>query len=78
MSISNCWTTGGPYATCPYAQRTLRRSFIAMLIISCVVSVLLILFCITQFQKIPLHKNSKRWKKLINKYSEYDYDGVPA
>lgn len=79
ISITGCWVTGGPYATCPYHTLEGNRNGVALISIAAAVATLLlgIMFLLT-LDTIPLRQNQWKWRRLIAKYSEMQYEGVPS
>lgn len=79
MAVSDCWVTGGPDANCPYNPAQWNRNKVALLSIAVTVTFfLLVVIGLLQLAKLPIRHNETRWKKLINKHTESQYEGVPA
>jgi hypothetical protein len=79
IAVTSCWVTGGPFSTCPYQRASSNRNGVGLLAVACAVSFLLIvLMILLTFRKIPLRRNQARWRRLVNKFAETDYEGVPA
>lgn len=78
LSSKNCWVVGID-STCPYQSVISHHIFVQMITPSSVMGFLLfVLFLFMQFQQLPVHKNRKYWKKLLNEKLKNDYDGVPS
>lgn len=78
LSSKNCWVTGMG-STCPYQAVVSHHIFVQMITPSSVMGFLLfVLFLVMQFQQLPVHKNRKYWRKLLNEKLKNDYDGVPS
>lgn len=79
ISVADCWVTGGPLATCPYDSQQSNRNGVALISVAAAVSALLlgVIFLLT-VESIPLRRNQGRWRRLIAKYSEIQYEGVPS
>ncbi|ANB14718.1 Mtc6p [Sugiyamaella lignohabitans] len=79
IAVDECWVTGGPFSACPYLQiPTTNRNGVALLSIAAVVAfVLLMAMILLNFRRIPLRRNQARWRRLINKFAEQEYEGVP-
>ncbi|ODV93852.1 hypothetical protein PACTADRAFT_51600 [Pachysolen tannophilus NRRL Y-2460] len=79
INVENCWVTGGPEASCPYADIITKKLLVEMITPASVVSfVLLILTILAKFDNVPIQSNRRHWKKLINEYSKDEYEGVPS
>lgn len=78
LSSENCWVVGID-STCPYQAVVSHHIFVQMITPSSVMGFLLfILFLVMQFQQLPVHRNRKYWRKLLNEKLKNDYDGVPS
>ncbi|CAI8508244.1 unnamed protein product [Pichia kudriavzevii] len=78
MSTENCWVVGLT-ATCPYQEVVSRHIFAQMISPSAAMAWMLItIFILFQFRRLPVHKNRKHWKKLLNEKLKGDLDGVPS
>lgn len=82
ITISDCYVTGGPYATCPYKEAVSTGNLLKRVAPSMLVAILivLLLFCERILITIPIHTNRRRhWNKAIARYyKENDYEGVPS
>jgi hypothetical protein len=79
ISVDNCWVTGGPYASCPYHPVSNNRNEVVKLSIAAMVAFLLVvLILLLKLDKVPLKKHQYRWRRLVNKAAEEEYEGVPA
>ncbi|EDO19200.1 hypothetical protein Kpol_1050p58 [Vanderwaltozyma polyspora DSM 70294] len=79
ISVNNCWVTGGPYATCPYETVMSRRNFTKMITPASITSFgLLVLVTCLNLLSLPIHDNRSNWRRMINKLSRNEFDGVPA
>ncbi|ODQ47201.1 hypothetical protein PICMEDRAFT_15186 [Pichia membranifaciens NRRL Y-2026] len=78
LSSENCWVVG-VNSNCPYQLVVSNHIFVRMITPSTVMALLLfLLLFVLQFQRIPVHKNRKYWRKLLNEKLKNDYDGVPS
>jgi hypothetical protein len=79
IAISNCWVTGGPYASCPYQKISSHRNFVSMLTPATMMTLLLLVFIfLLRFRKVPVQKNRKHWRRIEREKSEGEYEGVPS
>lgn len=79
IAVSNCWVTGGPYATCPYQKVVSRRNFVTMLTpVTVCCFFILVLVSYLNLLRVPIHSNRKNWKRLLNEVSKSELDGVPS
>ncbi|CCD23981.1 Mtc6p NDAI_0C03210 [Naumovozyma dairenensis CBS 421] len=79
VSVSNCWVNGGPYATCPYQKAVSTRNFVKMLTPPSVISfALLALVFYLSILPLPIHDNRKNWRRISNKVSKSEAEGVPS
>lgn len=79
IAVSNCWVTGGPYATCPYQKVISRRNFVAMLTPVTVCSfVILVMVSYLNILRVPIHNNRKNWRRIVNEVSKSEIEGVPS
>lgn len=79
IAVSNCWVTGGPYATCPYQKVLSRRNFVAMLTPVTVCSfVILVIVSYLNILRVPIHNNRKNWRRIVNEVSKSEIEGVPS
>ncbi|EJS43384.1 YHR151C [Saccharomyces arboricola H-6] len=79
VSVSNCWVSGGPYATCPYEKVISTRNFVTMMVPASVCSFALL--CIVVYLsvlRVPIYDNRKNWRRVINKISKSELEGVPS
>ncbi|QLQ77874.1 hypothetical protein HG537_0A01210 [Torulaspora globosa] len=78
IAVSDCWVTGGPYATCPYEKVVSRRNFVAMLTpVTVCCFVILLIVSYLNLLRVPIHSNRKKWRKVVNEFSKTELDGVP-
>lgn len=78
LSSENCWVVG-LNSNCPYQVVVSKHIFVQMITPSTVMAFLLfVLLFVLQFQRLPVHKNRKHWRKLLNEKLKNDYDGVPS
>ncbi|CCC69735.1 hypothetical protein NCAS_0D01540 [Naumovozyma castellii] len=79
ISVSNCWVTGGPYASCPYQKVVSRRNFVTMLlpVVICSFAILCIVLYLS-ILRTPIHDNRKNWRRIVNKISKAEFEGVPS
>lgn len=79
ISVDNCWVTGGPYASCPYHPVSNNRNEVVKLSMAAMVAFLLVvLILLLKLDKVPFKKHQYRWRRLVNKAAEEEYEGVPA
>lgn len=79
IAVDNCWVSGGAYSQCPYHTISHNRNNIGQLASAVVVAfVLLVVVFLLRLDSVPLRKNRNRWRRLMNKYSQVEYQGVPA
>lgn len=79
LQISDCWTVGGPDAKCLYNPSQWNRNKVALLSIAVTITFfLLVVIVFLKSQKLPVRHNENRFKRLINKSTESQYEGVPA
>lgn len=79
IAVKNCWVTGGPYATCPYEKEMSRRNFTRMITPALVCSFgLLVIVTLLNLLNLPIHNNRSNWKRIVNKVSKSEIDGVPS
>lgn len=78
LSSENCWVEGSN-TNCPYQKIVSRHIFIQMITpASTFTVVLLLLLILLQLHGLPVHKNRRYWKNLLNETLKNDYDGVPS
>ncbi|OUM51635.1 hypothetical protein BVG19_g746 [[Candida] boidinii] len=79
LSSSGCWVSGGAQARCPYQRYVSYLIFVQMIVPSSIIAFLLFVLIISlHFDRVPIQKNRKYWKKLLNEKLQNDYDGVPS
>lgn len=89
LNVKDCWVTGGPNSLCPYTSTTsTRNSFVktkwnrnkvALLTISCIITFVLIsIIVFLRLDHLPIRNNESKWKKLMLKYKDSQYKGVPS
>lgn len=79
ISISDCWVSGGPLAACPYDPDHWNRNKVALLSVAVTITFfLLVVIFFLQITKIPVRHNERRWKRLVSKFTESQYEGVPS
>lgn len=75
LSTENCWVVG-IYSFCPYQLVVSRKLFAEMIIPNSIVAAALLgLIFLLQFDRQPVIRNKKHWKKLHGEVN--DPDGVP-
>ena len=78
LSSSNCWVKG-LNAICPYQKTISRMIFIRMITPAAVIAfILLSLLTLLQFNRVPVHQNRRRWRKLAQDHIANDVEGVPS
>lgn len=79
ISVSDCWVTGGPDATCPYQRSVSKRNFVSMLtpVTVCSFAILCMVLYLNLLH-VPIHNNRKSWRRIINEVSKWEVDGVPS
>lgn len=78
IAVSDCWVSGGPYATCPYQKVVSHRNFVAMLTpVTVCCFVILLIVSYLNLLRVPIHSNRKNWRKVVNELSKTELDGVP-
>lgn len=79
IAISDCWVTGGPYASCPYQKVSSERNFVQMLApASAFCGFIFFAILLLRLKRIPVQDNRKHWRKLLANYTENEYEGVPS
>jgi hypothetical protein len=89
MQTKDCWVTGGPDSPCPFnsnnnlhnspTKTQWNRNKVALLTISCVITFALILIILfLRLDHLPIRNNENKWKKLMLKYKNSQYRGVPS
>ncbi|CAM9019868.1 unnamed protein product, partial [Wickerhamomyces anomalus] len=79
IAISDCWVTGGPYASCPYQKVSSSRNFVQMLApAAAFCGFILFGILLLRLKRVPVQDNRKHWKKLLANYTENEYEGVPS
>ncbi|CAI1732807.1 hypothetical protein SEUBUCD646_0O03170 [Saccharomyces eubayanus] len=79
ISVSNCWVSGGPYASCPYQKVISTRNFVTMMVPASVCSfALLFIVVYLSVLRVPIYDNRKNWRRVINKISKSELEGVPS
>ncbi|ODQ66630.1 hypothetical protein NADFUDRAFT_82392 [Nadsonia fulvescens var. elongata DSM 6958] len=79
ISVSDCWVSGGTSAICPYRVISRNRDALVLLTVTgAVIFVILLIGFLLNLDKVPIKKNRHKWRKLINKFSENEYEGVPS
>ncbi|VEU23860.1 DEKNAAC105006 [Brettanomyces naardenensis] len=78
ISSGNCWVEG-LITACPYQKTISRRIFIRMITPGSVVAFLLLcLIAVFQFDRVPVQKNRKHWRKLMHDQLGDEFEGVPS
>lgn len=78
LSTENCWVVGLE-TDCPYQAVISHRIFIQLITPSSIMALLLFLLLVAlQGQRLPVHKNRKHWKKLLNEKLKNEYDGIAS
>lgn len=79
LSARDCWVTGGPYALCPYTPNTWTRSKIVLISIVFMVIVLIVIAIILLSKdKTPIRHSEGRFRKIIARFNQSQYHGVPS
>lgn len=79
VSSSGCWVSGGAQAKCTYQKYISNHIFVQMITPSSIIALLLLVAIISlHFDRVPIQKNRKYWKKVLNEKLQNDYDGVPS
>jgi hypothetical protein len=78
LSTENCWVVG-LNSNCPYQKVVSRHIFIQMITPASIMTFLLgVLLIYLQLRGLPVHKNRRYWKKLLNEKLKNDYNGIPS
>ncbi|QPG72873.1 hypothetical protein FOA43_000176 [Brettanomyces nanus] len=78
ISSANCWVQG-VNTVCPYQKTISKRIFIKMITPGSVVSFVLVLLLIAfQFNRVPVHKNRRHWRRLMNDRLAGEFEGVAS
>ncbi|CCF58364.1 hypothetical protein KAFR_0E02110 [Kazachstania africana CBS 2517] len=79
LAVSNCWVTGGASTQCPYQTNISKRSFVGMMApLAACAFVLLVIVVYLSLVSVPIHDNRKNWRRVINKVSKSEFEGVPT
>lgn len=79
VAVSDCWVSGGPYASCPYQKVSSPRNFAHMIApASAVVLILILMMFLLRFRKVPVQKNRKQWRRIEREKTEGEFEGVPS
>lgn len=79
IAISDCWVTGGPYASCPYQKVSNERNFVEMLTPAAAFCLIIfIAILLLRLKRVPVQDNRKHWKKTLATYTDNEYEGVPS
>ncbi|KAF6010416.1 hypothetical protein HII13_003191 [Brettanomyces bruxellensis] len=78
LSSSNCWVKGLS-TVCPYQKTISKMIFIRMITPGAVIAfILLLLLILLQFNRVPVHQNRRRWRKLTQEQAAKEVEGVPS
>ena len=79
IAVSNCWLIGNRGVACPYQRSVSKRNFVSMLVPVVVISAFL-LVCVLYLSliSVPIHDNRKNWRRVVNKISNSEMEGVPS
>lgn len=79
IAVSNCWLIGGTGLSCPYSKSVSHRNFVAMLTsVSVIAAALLSCVLYLSLLSVPIHDNRKNWRRVVNKISKSEIEGVPS
>lgn len=88
LQTKDCWVTGGPTSQCPFYSNNLvnsptktqwNRNKVALLTIACVITFVLVgIILFLRLDHLPIRNNENKWKKLMLKYKNSQYKGVPS
>lgn len=79
INVKDCWVTGGPLAVCPYTPNVWTRGKVVTIAMVAMVMVLLLLAVfLLSLDKVPIRHSEGRFRKLILKYNQNQYQGVPS
>ena len=79
IAVSNCWLIGDRSYNCPYSKSVPRRNFVSMLVpVVVIAAALLVCVLYLSLLAVPIHDNRKNWRKVVNKISKSEMEGVPS
>lgn len=79
IDVKDCWISGGPLARCPYTPANWTRSRVAVLsVVAAVIFIFIILMYFVTLDKVPIRHSEGKFKKIIAKFNENQYQGVPS
>ncbi|VVT55645.1 uncharacterized protein SAPINGB_P004678 [Magnusiomyces paraingens] len=79
INAKDCWVSGGPLATCPYTPNTWTRSQVVLIsVVSMVIALILIAVYLLSKDKTPVRHSEGKFKKIIVKFNQNQYHGVPS
>lgn len=79
IAVRDCWVAGGPNAKCPYDPRDWSRNKVALLTVAVTISFfVIVMIFFLNWQQLPVRQNEKKWKKIVKKFRDHQYEGVPA
>lgn len=78
IDVKDCWIPGGPDELCPLVEINQTKRLIGIGVPLAVFIIFVFsLMIITSSQKVPVQKNRKYWRNLLNDLSMEEYEGVP-
>lgn len=79
IAVSNCWLIGDRSYTCPYSKSVSKRNFVSMLVpVVVIAAALLVCVLYLSLLSVPIHDNRKNWRRVVNKISKSEMEGVPS
>ncbi|CAB4254888.1 similar to Saccharomyces cerevisiae YHR151C MTC6 Protein of unknown function [Maudiozyma barnettii] len=79
IAVSNCWLIGDKSYMCPYTRSVSKRNFVSMLVpVVVIAAALLVCVLYLSLLGVPIHDNRKNWRKVVNKISKSEMEGVPS
>lgn len=79
ISVKDCWVSGGPLAACPYTPNNWTGGKVAEIsVVGAVIFILFLIMFILSLDKVPIRHSEGKFKKLITKFNENQYQGVPS
>ncbi|SMN20765.1 similar to Saccharomyces cerevisiae YHR151C MTC6 Protein of unknown function [Maudiozyma saulgeensis] len=79
IAVSNCWLIGDRSYMCPYSRSVSKRNFVSMLVpVVIIAAVLLVCVLYLSLLNVPIHDNRKNWRRVVNKISKSEMEGVPS
>lgn len=79
IAVSNCWLIGNRGVVCPYQRSVSKRNFVSMLVpVVVICAFLLVCVLYLSLLSVPIHDNRKNWRRVVNKISKSEMEGVPS